>query len=118
MRRLVECILLALAVVLSASCSKKFETSIDLAVDNEELHLTSSDAGYFYLHITSNRSWTLAVEAESDWLHPEVASGSGTQYPKINYDSYVGGIDREAILVVSCDVKECRIRVIQPNSEQ
>lgn len=118
MRSLPKYLLLALTVLLAASCNKKFETSIALAVDNEELRLSSADAGYFYLHVTSNRSWTISIEADSDWLHPEVTSGEGIQYPKINYDAYVGGVDREATLVVSCDVKTCRIRVIQPNSEQ
>lgn len=100
-----------------ASCDKPFESSIDLAVDAETIKLPSCDEGYFYMHVASNRDWTLSIESEKDWLHPEQSSGHGTAYPKFNYDSYVGAIDREAEIVLSCDVKTIRVKVIQPKSE-
>ena len=99
------------------SCQEKFVTSTDLAVDNTQLDLPSSDAGYFHVHILSNRSWTISIESEKDWLHPQQTSGHGTAYPKFTYDSYLGGVDREATIVISCDVKTLRIKVVQPKSE-
>ena len=99
------------------SCQEKFVTSIDLAVDNLQLDLPSSDAGYFNLHIQSNRAWTIAVESAKDWLHPQQTSGHGTAYPRFTYDSYIGGVDREAVIIISCDVKTLQIKVVQPKSE-
>ena len=115
MRKLIISLFLAFAALVS--CNKPFESAIDLAVDAETLKLPSCDEGYFYMHIMSNRSWTISVESEKDWLHPEQTSGSGTAYPKFTYDAYVGAIDREATIVVSCDVKTIRVTVIQPKSE-
>lgn len=108
-------ILIALASLVG--CNKSFTSSIELAVDSETLNLPSSEAGYFYMHIASNRDWTLTVEADKDWLHPEQTSGSGTAYPKFNYDAYVGAIDREAKIIISCDVKTITVTVVQPKSE-
>ena len=114
MRKLVY---LLAALVLLSSCEKAYQSTLDLAVDSTELKLPSSEAGYFYLHIASNRNWTLSVEAEKDWLHPQQTSGNGTAYPKFTYDAYTGAIDREATLVISCDVKTIRLNVTQPRSE-
>ena len=108
---------LVIAIVALMGCDKPFVSSIELAVDSETIKLPSSDDGYFYLHIASNRDWTLAVESDKDWLHPEQTSGSGTAYPKFNYDAYIGAIDREARIVISCDVKTVTVNVIQPKSE-
>ncbi len=99
------------------ACQKPYETTLDLAVDSTTLKLPSVEEGYFYMHIASNRSWALSVEAERDWLHAEQTSGTGTAYPKFTYDAYTGAIDREASIIVSCDVKTIRVKVIQPKSE-
>lgn len=106
-----------IAIVALLGCNKPYVTALDLAVDSETLNLPSSDAGYFYMHIASNRSWTLSIDAEKDWLHPEQTSGSGSAYPKFTYDAYVGAIDREAKIVISCDVKTITVNVVQPKSE-
>lgn len=105
------------ALVGMSSCQEKFVTSVALAVDNVQIDLPSSDEGYFNLHILSNRSWTISIESERDWLHPECTSGQGTAYPRFTYDSYEGAVDREATIVISCDVKTLRIKVVQPKSE-
>ena len=99
------------------SCQKEFVTSVALAVDQTQIDLPGSDAGYFNLHILSNRAWTIKVESERDWLHPETKAGKGTAYPKFTYDGYVGAVDREATIVIACDVKTLRIKVVQPKSE-
>lgn len=114
MRKLV---LLFFAAMALFACQKPYETTLDLAVDSTTLKLPSCEEGYFYMHIVSNRSWTLSIEAEKDWLHPEQTSGTGTAYPKFVFDSYAGAIDREATIVISCDVKTIRVKVIQPKSE-
>ncbi|MBR0245223.1 MAG: BACON domain-containing protein [Bacteroidales bacterium] len=110
-------VILFVAVIALFACQKPYETTLDLAVDSTTLKLPSCDKGYFYMHIISNRDWTLSVEADKDWLHPEQTSGTGTAYPKFVFDAYVGAIDREATIVVSCDVKTIRVKVIQPKSE-
>ena len=82
MRKIVA-ILIALACL--ASCQKPYAPALELAVDSETLKLPSCEAGYFYTHVASNRSWTLSVEAEKDWLHPEQTSGNGTAYSERFY---------------------------------
>lgn len=111
--------ILAILVVLTAlvSCQKPYASTLDLAVDSETLKLPSFEEGYFYLHIASNRDWTLSIESDKDWLHPEQASGTGPGYPRFIYDAYVGAVDREAVIVISCDVKTIRVKVVQPKSE-
>lgn len=106
------------AMVLTVACQEKFVTSIDLAVDNVQLDLPSHEAGYFNLHILSNRAWKIAVDSKKDWLHPEDSTGFGTAYPKFTYDSYVGAVDREATIIISCDVKTLEVKVVQPKSEE
>lgn len=105
------------SLLFMTSCQKKFVTSTALAVDNLQLDLPSSDAGYFNLHILSNREWTIDIVSDRDWLHPETRSGEGTAYPKFTYDAYTGAVDREATIVISCDVKTLRVKVVQPKSE-
>lgn len=117
MKKLTILLIALSALATLVSCDKGYKTTIGLAVNAETLKLPSSEAGYFYMHIASNRDWNLYVEQNNDWLHPEQTSGSGTAYPKFNYDAYVGAIDREAEIVLSCDVKTIRIKVIQPKSE-
>lgn len=114
MRKLFAIFIALMALV---SCQKPYASRIDLAVDSETLKLPSYEAGYFYMHVAANRDWALSVESEKDWLHPEQTSGSGTGYPRFTYDAYVGAVDREATIVVSCDVKTIRVKVIQPKSE-
>lgn len=114
MRKLIALLSVIMAL---AACQKPYESTIDLAVDSETLKLPSSEAGYFYMHIASNRAWNISIESEKDWLHPEQTSGTGAAYPKFNFDAYVGAVDREAVIVVSCDVKSLRVTVVQPKSE-
>ena len=111
--------LAALLIVFAAlfGCSKPYASKIDLAVDSERLLLPSSAEGYFYMHIASNRDWTLSIESDKDWPHPEQTSGSGTAYPKFHYDAYSGAVAREARIVISCDVKTLTVTVVQPQSE-
>ena len=98
-------------------CNKPYVSQIDLAVDSERLLLPSSEGGYFYMHIASNRDWTLSIESDKDWLHPEQTSGSGTSYPRFTYDAYSGAVAREAKMIISCDVKTITVTVVQPQSE-
>jgi hypothetical protein len=118
MRKSVISLIIALIALTGlVSCQQKFVTSVDLAVDQTQIDLPGSDAGYFNLHILSNRTWTITVESERDWLHPETKEGKGTAYPKFTYDAYVGAVDREATIIIACDVKTLRIKVVQPKSE-
>lgn len=117
MKKILCMLFLAAAVLLPAavSCSKTFETEVELGMEQDKLNLPSFEAGYFYVHIYSSTSWKIQVEDES-WLHCEKTSGKGSAYPKFTYDENTADVDRETYITVSSKKKTCRVLVVQPKS--
>jgi len=79
-------ILLAAVFALAAlySCSKPFESSIELGVNDTRIHIKYSDikekAMEFVIPVYSTGSWTCKIVAGGDWLSLDRKEGEGRGY--------------------------------------
>ena len=116
MRTFLTSLCLAALMLAAGACTEKFETSVKLGVDHEQLNLPSSEAGYFYFHITSNTSWKITVDPDDGWLRTDKRSGKGIAYPKFTYDENTEPEGRQTSIVVTAGKTVRRVLVVQPNA--
>ena len=110
MKRLTYILMLT---VLLASCSQKFEMSLPLAVNRDEIKLPAG-SGSTYLMIYSTGSWT--IEGESSWLTLSRLSGSGNTQVNLSYDANEG-LSRESTFTVTGNGKTIGIKISQEGSK-
>ena len=83
MKKLIGIIAIA-ALALFAGCQEKFETSIELGVNNTRVNIPWSkieQGSYsFTFPIYSNGDWTIKVVEGGEWLTLGQSKGHGTEY--------------------------------------
>ena len=98
------CIATALAVLgVFTSCQKPFEYSYTLAVDPVQIDPTyASCEECFYVY--STESWEIKIvnsnPLDNEWCHPEPASGKGTQFVKLMFDTNFSTDERNATMYI------------------
>lgn len=82
MKKLIFAFVFALAAI--CSCSKPFESSIELGVNDTRIHIKYADIKdkpmEFVIPVYSTGSWNCRIVAGGDWLSIDRSSGKGREY--------------------------------------
>ena len=119
-RKIFICLATVLSVLaISTSCHTTYEVDDTLAVDFVQIDPTyASCEECFYVY--STQSWEIKIvyrnELDNEWVHVSPASGTGTKFVKLQFDTNFMETPREATMYIyttSGDTVERMIKIIQ-----
>lgn len=113
MRKVLNMIVILIAVLFLVSCNKPYQTTLELAVNQENIQLPSSLGGHCYITVFSNTSWNIELQPAVDWARLDVSNGSGIGYVRFEYDDNLSSEQRSVDAVVTGSGKTCRITITQ-----
>lgn len=76
-----------IALAMLSGCQKKWETEIELGVNNTRINIpwaNAQDNYDFTFPVYSNGDWTIRHAEGGDWLSLGMESGSGTKYVPVH----------------------------------
>ncbi|MBP3482219.1 MAG: BACON domain-containing protein [Alistipes sp.] len=114
-RVLLMMVFLAFAGV--SSCEKSFESSVELAVNDETLTLGAA-AGTCVITVYSNTDWRASLAADGDWARISVGGGdgmsaSGLGFVHFFFEANGSGTSREAVVTLQSKNKTVSVVLTQ-----
>lgn len=107
------------AMTLLCGCSGKYESTIDLAVNNSRINISWSQAQEdldFVMPVYAKGSWTIRVVAGGEWLTLDREKGEGNQYVGCKASANATGVPRAVRLEVSNSHKTIPVYVVTSSS--
>ena len=92
-----------------------FHTVNELEVDKASI-IANMEAGDELIEISSNTSWTISCEADTDWLNFSTNEGTGNDIINIHYAYNDGGVRFTDIFIHGLNTPTKKIRLIQAQS--
>lgn len=121
MKKIIKIFALIAILLVPFSCSEKYVTTVDLAVDYSDdlggLVLKKNTADTCYIHVTSNTDWSAGLtfsEQTPAWCELTETQGSGIAWIPLIYQANESGAERTAIFNISISSKTLKFTITQP----
>ena len=110
---LYKVLLVAFLICTALSCTKTWDTSIELGVNSTRINLSSQLEGDFVIPVYTNTLWTASVTAGESWLTLDNASGNGRGFMDVHYATNNDNPARIGKILISAGEKSVTVNIVQ-----
>lgn len=95
------------------SCTKTWNTAIELGVNSTRINLSNQIEGDFVIPVYSNRDWSASVSSGAEWLSVSNANGSGRGFFDVHYATNEDDDARIGKVRIVAGEKEITVNIVQ-----